>query len=238
MTIRKARISWTATSLGTSFAQYEIERNDDTTGYQRIANITTEATTHFDDYESLRNENVQYRMRVRRTDGSVSAYTTPSSGVNVFDTACTMIFVSNELAPSNYIEANDEAPRKYNFPERSQTVEMHGRDNAVTFKATENEGDDLTVRLLLYGNFDDSDGSVSAVTAALQGRQAFEAIRALSRANCSYVCVLDSDGNRWYASITVTPGERDAGSGRDWYFATVHIRETASIPSTPATSPS
>lgn len=237
MTIRRSRITWTATALGALFSRYEIQRNDTGT-YVDIAYIATEATVRFDDYEARRNTSTQYRMRVLRTDGSYSAYTTPSAGVNDYEVGCTLCFTTNELAPANYVEANDEPPRKYNFPERSQTLEMYGRNNAVSFTATEAEGDDFTVRLLLYGTFDDTDGTVTAATAALIGRNAFEAIRALSRANCSYVCVLDSDGNRWYSNLTVTLAERDAGPGSDFYYATVHIRETNDFPSTPATSPS
>lgn len=237
MTIRRARISWTSTTLGALFAYYELERND-TGAWVAIAKLTAESANHFDDYEARRGVSTQYRMRVRRTDGAVSAYTTPSSGVNSYPSGCTLAFVSNELAPASYIEANDETPRRYGFPERAQTVEMYGRDKAVTFKATESEGDEFTTRLLLYANFDDTDPTVSAVPAALAGRQAFEAIRALSRLNVSYVCVLDSDGNRWYASLSVKATERAAGPGRDWYYATIQVRETASIPSTPTTSPS
>lgn len=225
------RVTWAATSLGALFDAYEIYRKDPV-GETQIADVTPESTTTFKDYEALRNVSTQYRMRVRRTDGAVSDYTTYSPGVTAILATGRYVFVSNELAATRFVEANDLRPRTYTFPERAQTHEMYGRNGAVTFKALEDEGDEFDIQLVLAAQ-GGTDGFVTVPVTP--GRAVFEPLRLLSRASASYVCVLDSDGNRWYSSITLTQGTRlDPGQQ---YTASLHVRETASVPSTPAQGP-
>jgi hypothetical protein len=244
MTLAYNSLSWTKTSLGASFYAYELWRNDTGT-FVQIASITNENTVTFKDYEALRNTNAQYEIRVRRTDGAVSDLSTPTSSVQALMASGRIGFVSNELPVAQYVEAVDLTPRQYTFPERAQTHEMYGRTGAVTFKATETQGDAFVVKLLLAAQ-----GGVDGLTTtpSTPGRAVFEPIRALTRAQASYICVLDSDGNRWYASISVGPQRTDAGAkfSRGYaerrepgqiYTVDVSVHESTRTPSTPASGP-
>ena len=244
MTLAYNNLSWSATALGANFAAYEIFRND-TGSYVQIASITSEATTSFKDYEAKRNTNAQYEIRVHRTDGAVSDLSTPTSGVIALMPTGRIAFVSNELPVAQYVECVDTTPRQYQFPERAQTHEMYGRTGAVTFKATETEGDAFVLTLLLAAQ-----GGIDGITTTptTPGRAVFEPIRALTRAQASYICILDSDGNRWYSSLSVGPnsgqivrGARGLATRREpgqLYTIDVAVRESTRTPSTPTVGPS
>lgn len=222
MTIEYAHLSWTPTSLGADFAAYEIQRNhDEDLGWQRIGYITTEAAGEADDYEPRRGVTAQYRMRVIRTDGAVSAWTPIDTGATS-DEDCTIWFTSNE-DPTQNQEWTDQRPRAYEFLENTEEVEMHGRDYALVFREMETRGDRFTLALTL--NTDDA--PVGAV-----GRQVFQPLIDLARdPDLSYVCVLDSDGNRWQAALLTPSGERyEPGS---IYTMPVIVREVSATPSTP-----
>lgn len=232
MTISYNNVSWTGTSLGALFSAYELWRKDSLTAYTQVANITSEATVAFKDYEARRNLASQYKIRVKRTDGAVSAFSAETSGVTPLLATGRLVFTSNELTTTQFVEAVDQAPRQYTFPERAQEHEMYGRDGAVVFKASENELDRMTIPVLLYAQ-GGTDGFTAAPTTP--GRQAFEPLRALSRASASYICICDSDGNRWFSSISAgTAQRREPGQ---IYTVQAAVREVTRTPSTPATSP-
>lgn len=221
MTIQKAHLTWTATSLGASFAAYEIERNDSTAGYQRIAEITAEATADFDDYEGRRGVLASYRMRVRRTDGAVSAWTSTATTTPAVQTS-RLLLVSNEDPTLNvelYLAAVD---RVYGFPERVEEWEMHGRDNVVIIRDLEDLGDDLLFEVLLD----------PATASATPGRAAFQPVLDIARdPDLSYVAVLDSDGNRWLAAVLADAGRRRNPKGV--HSMPLRAREITDTPSTP-----
>jgi len=225
-TLQGVEIQWTPTALGASFAAYQVWRND-TGSYVQIAEITSEATAGFADYEGRLGIPASYMVRVERTDGAVSDFTTaigpftPEPNGNAYD------FTTNELATANYVQAIDIGPRTYTFPERSQSHEFYGRADAVTFKASESEGDQFTIPLLLY--MANNVASSCVLPAPVSGRAAFEPIRSLSRAAISYVCIRDSEGNRWYASMTCGDAQRN----QDMYTISLSVREASAVPSTP-----
>lgn len=221
MTIEKAHITWTATSLGAAFDAYEIERNDSAAGWQRIAEITAEATADFDDYEGRRGVLASYRMRVRRTDMAVSAWTSTASVTPAVQKSRVQL-VSNEDPTLNVELWLAAVDRVYGFPEQAVEWEMHGRDNVVVIRDLEDRGDDLSLEVLI-----DPD-----TASATPGRAAFQDVLDIARApGLSYVAVLDSDGNRWLAAVLVDVGRRR--NPRGVHSMVLRVRETTDTPSTP-----
>lgn len=210
----------------------EVWRNDDRSGldsygYVQIADLTA-GTLAFNDAESRRGVNTTYKVRLRRTDGSYSQFTSATSPVFTPTTGYTHWFVSNESPFSTYIVANDiNASVTWTPPDERVFKEFSGRDGVVTFIPLEDPLDEWERELVLYRN-----GAMPTYV----GRGAFTALESLCKSSLSYVCVLDADGNRWYASVGVKQLSRDQNG--NFHKATVHVREATRSPSTPTISPS
>ena len=139
---------------------------------------------------------------------------------------CFLALVSNE-DPTLNLEINDLAPRVFGFPEGRQLLELFQRDYRVAFAETEDRGDQFDATLLLYGK----SGSHGVVEAPTAGRTAFAALLAIARAQLSYVCVLNSVGDRWFCSLAVTGGIWDEPGAT--YTAQVRFTQVTNTPSTP-----
>lgn len=237
------RLTWTATALGaTKFSGYEIQRSEDGGAtWTQIADLNTEAQVKFDDYESRRATATTYRMRVRRKDGGLSAFTATVGPFTLTLTAGRVRIVTNEVTTGGpAVEANDYSKssnftdRSWDFPVSAQELEFEGRDNAVVFLPTEDEGDRFTLPLALYAEGGE-DGLLTTPVAATKGRAAFDALRTLTRQAVSYLCVLDSDGGRWYANVQLQNAMREEPG--QLYTVDAVVRETSGTPSLPTVSP-
>jgi hypothetical protein len=218
--------------LGDTFGAYVVERSDDTgTTWRPIRIIPSMHVFEADDYEGLRNVTSLYRVNIERADGVYGEYSNTDDAHPIY-AQCGYQFTSNEDPTVNQ-EWLDEPDRSYRFPERSQELELFGRDNVVIFKELEDRGDEFTASLWLYMG---GTPSTNNVPDAVRGRQAFQPLLDLVRANLSYVCVLDQDSNRWFAALRsgdratrIMPGEK--------YTYPILIREVTDLPSTPTTLP-
>jgi hypothetical protein len=214
-------------------------RNDyrsgyDTNEYVQVADLTTEATAAWTDYEVRRGVAAAYKLRTRRTDGSLSAFTSASSPVTV--TASTgpwYTLTSNEIASSYHVSAEAMADDQVFAPPVQRVMrEFYGRDGAVAFIPLEDPLDVFDVQVGLY--LKDGLSSGFLVSPSVDGRAAFNKIETLARSSLSYVCVRDHDGNRWYANVAVSELRRGGPAGRlGLYTATLHVRELTRTPSTP-----
>ena len=239
------RLTWTATALGASkFSGYEVQRSEDGgTTWVQIADLNTEAQVRFDDYESRRGSAfaASYRMRVRRKDGGLSAFTATVGPFTQALTAGRVRIVTNELASggpaveaNDYSKASNFTARSWDFVESAVELEFEGRDGAVVFVPLETEGDRFTLPLALYAEGGE-DGLLTAPTSAQRGRAAFEALRVLTRQFVSYLCVLDSDGGRWFANVRLeNPTREEPGQ---LHTVDAVVRQATSTPSLPTTSP-
>ena len=221
--------TWSA-GMGDTFAAYEIWRTDDD-GTAKIADLTGIGTVSFVDGEPICNATSTYQIRSRRNDGALSAFTAPSSTVTPQLLKGQYAFTSNELQQENWVIATDNTNTRTYKPRHAGQVTKRFflRDNTITFKPIEDQGDEFTISLQIA-----MPGSCLVGQATATGRAAFEAIEALGNAQVSYICVRDSDGGRWFAAITVTDLKQTAGVG---YSCTVTVEESSSVPSTPYLSP-
>lgn len=218
---------WNATALGADFLRYEVERSDDVTGWQRIANITTESVESLDDYESLRNVTVSYRMRVRRTDMSVSDWT-PTLTTVPFMTCCGYIFANN-AAPSLSVWYDDavDGKREYDFQSTHTYRRFQGRDYQVAFTPLEKPGVAFETTLLVAAQTGAVDSTAAPVT---PGTSVFDDVRAFEAsegAGVPYVCVVTED-ERWYADLEVTSGVRKEPAG--WYTVKAMVTQVTTKP--------
>lgn len=216
-TIAAVHVAWGATSLGAKFSRYEVERHDDISGWQRIANVTDEAVLGFDDFEGRRNVPATYRIRVQRNDGAVSVWT-QAEPITAPAIGGRWLFVSNEFPPVG-IAYHCQEPRKYGMLDNQKILELYGRDGAVSFRGTEDRLDEFTLEVWV----EQRTGEV--------GRAVFERIRSMTRSPVSYICILDPHGWRWFASISLGLGDENWADGL--YTIPVPVRELTRVASTP-----
>lgn len=232
MTIHFADITW-CPSVDPDFAAYQIERQDDPTeGYKLIARITSPAVTGFGDYEGRRNVEASYRMRQERLDGALSLYTDVDTAEPEF-TQCGYQLTSNE-DPSLNLEYLDQPDRVYEFPDPVQEWELFDRDFAVMFRQTEDRGTIFTINFWLYMG---GTPVANNVPDNLRGFQAFTALRTLVRADLSYVCVLDQDGNKWFAALRMDTTKATRKMPGEKYLFPIRVRQVTTTPSTPDETP-
>lgn len=231
-----ASLSWSAFPADAcgDAAEWHIDRRDNGGDWFRIAEIVDGNAVSFDDYEVLRYGTVDYRLRVRRVDGAVSPWST-SVQVTTASTCCGYVFTSNH-EPGLTVWYDDLAPRTYDFVDNRTAVQLQGRDGSVVFGELEDRFESITVTLLVA-----AEGGRGGTTAAYpDGRRAFDPLLILAgnkldpdtgtKVALPYVCVLDNDGNRWFASVVVRSGTRDAVGGEAYTLDAV-ITEVTQTPS-------
>lgn len=239
----RVHLEWDPTALGAAFDGLEIWRDDDRSGiddlgYMQIADIDDEAVSEFYDAESRRGYDAVYKIRLRRTDGSFSEFSTETAGVAT-DAECgpTWWFVSNEAAMSAYVGGMQLQDDEWGQPNEPVIQQYHGRPGAVAWIELADPYDEFDITAVLYwsGNLVES-SFLDAPPAS--GRAAFNALYELSRLAISYVCILDDEGGRWFSNIRVGPQRRgrEAGANAGRYSADIHVRELQRISSTPIAS--
>jgi hypothetical protein len=223
-------VTWAAPTGGApaDFGGYEIERWDARTGWAPVALIADDTQTSWDDHEARLGEETTYRMRTVRGGDDIAGDWETTDPVTVpAPDGCLLSFSSNE-APDDGLAYADvyqgDPARAYAFPEAAETVthRIYGRDYVAAFRPTEVRGVAFT-RVLDIVHADDAGTFPSP-----QGPDQFAPLRALARADLSYVCVRDGDGNRWFASITVPDGVSRVWAGA--HKATVNVTETTATP--------
>lgn len=230
--IPRADLSWATTSLGGSFLRYEIQRSEDAGAtWADVAWITSaEATSTWKDYEARRGLAASYRIRVVRTDLAISAYTAAGatvtkpllSGVGAYGSS--MFLVTNYSPTSNMaMEYRPARDFTFNEADEQQLQGAYGRDYQLGANPIENRG--ITAHWLFIVGVDDK------VPVGRAGWDVFTPLRNLARAQIPYVCVLDHQGNRMLAQLSVPSGNQDAsGGGADRYIAEVYGAELAAVP--------
>lgn len=226
-------LSWTVTVLGATFLRYEIDRSDDGgVTWNNVAQLTAESLNYWDDYEGLRGVLESYRIRVVRIDLTGSVY---SSTVTATCNAeyCELIFTTNNQkaltvayghpAQGSYSGSVSSGNGSYTMLDSGAMVltSMYGRNRQVAFVPTERLG--VTFDTDIYINW--------VATPLHTGIAAFNALRALAEAQgltIPYVCVLDHEGNRFYAALQVKIGLAQQPGNQQ--VATVTITEVRDSP--------
>lgn len=231
-------MSWSNPGItGSGFFYYEIQRQDtyDTT-WQTIAQLATQATVSFRDYEARIGVQSSYRIRVVNVLGFVGGWSATVSGTiaapgvsGTSVSAGVLVFTSNTnqagLYTLAYIEALGSAPTEaVTFPEsnRLKLQWMYGHDDQTAFHPTERGGEQFT-RALLVQN--------AAVTGPVVQR-GFQSLRDMAWAGLPYVCVRNEIGDRWYANVSVPNGSFSTrfGQGRALQLAQIQITEVSTSP--------
>lgn len=196
-------VGWTynAALLLAQWSAYEIQRSDAVTDWQTVARITDSTILRWIDHEARRGMPSAYRVRNVRTDGVGSDWALCGS-VAVPAESNAMLLLTGNVRPDLSVATMDvglgsKPGRDYAFAEADEVTlrSLYGRDYRVAFKPTERRGSAFNRMLLV-------DDGLPASPTLLVLRQ----IRDLAAAAVPYVCVLDGEGNRWFASISVPDG--------------------------------
>lgn len=205
-----------------SFSNYEIQR-DTGDGFVIIAQILTQATATYDDPEGPLGDAASYRMRYIRGDYIESTFSSSISRTAAAS-KCKWQLTSGRLPSSMWVQgsAMNGGEIEFEFDDHRIVLDEFDSDDRVAYIGTERRGDRFQLDLLVYGAND------QLVPAALAGRRAFDAVRAVSLASIPYVCVRNSDGDVWYATVRVGSGIKREPGGR--YYAQLEVTELSAAP--------
>lgn len=230
-----AQVDWTSTTLGAAFGYYELQRFHQTTGWNTIAYVTSEASSYFNDLELQRNTSQAYRLRVVRADANFSDWTTQVAATITTPLDCDVILASNyrpDLAIAYQESGNASPVRTYTRRSAANAVihEIVGRQAPVGFRpAIEGNADVHTRTFITAGQTSATD----TVANTEIDSWAFKPLLALIESTVPYVALLDGRGLRWYTFPEFL------GGSYDWrafvHKADVRFTDTAYIP-TPLTT--
>lgn len=222
-------LTWdpTAVADGGGFLRYEIDRSDDALTWARIAYIGDESETTFDDHEARRERANYYRIRVRRVDHAASDWASAPDAA-IPEMACCGYIITSNVDPEIEVWADDIGPGRTTKPLNKVTYRRFaGRKYQIGFHSLEFAGVSFARRLLLAA----LGGHGGTVETTTPGQRTFDPILDLmpSRgAAVPYLCVLSSDGDRWFASMEV--GDLVSEGAGGGYIADVTFTEVTDIP--------
>lgn len=225
-----AELTWAAPAGGApaDFGGYEVQRWDARTGWQTVALIADAGQFTWEDHEPRLGEETTYRVRTVRAGDDVAGDWVTAGPVTIpAPDGCLLSFTTNEDPTLNVAYADSypgDPARTYGFPEAAEMVthKMYGRDYQVAFRPTEIRG------VAFSRSLDIAHADENRTMPDPQGPDQFTPLRDLAHAAVSYVCVRDSDGNRWFAAITVPDGVNRVWAGT--HKATVTVVETTATP--------
>lgn len=214
-------LSWSATAIseGGGFDQYELERADDRTDWQRIANIADQDVTEFEDLEARLDVASSYRIRARRVDGAASEWSDVAEATPT-GPECGWVLASNE-APDRALWVDSiGAVTRFEFPEEVAEHRPIGANGTLVLRELEDRLDRFRLTLFIAGL-----GALGGTpqTPTIAGQQAFDPLRILignrrdpdtgRKVLLPYVAVLAPGGDRWFAGVTTAGGERSEPDG-------------------------
>jgi len=197
--IPRTTVVWNPSALGGSFARYEIERSEAGGAWSSVARVTAEGLNSFVDYEVSLGLQACYRLRVVRTDGAVSDWSSSVCATKAALGDCVLYLVSNYRPALNMVLDYDPDV-SYDFLEADEQVvhAIYGQDDSLAFQPIEQRGTRAIYAVTLAF---DGHGTVGTRATVFAG------LRALATAAIPYVCILDSLGNRFYGTARVASGD-------------------------------
>jgi len=228
-TVQYANCTWAATSLAGLFSYYEIQRTEDAgTTWVTVAIITLEATVAWKDYEGKRNVSCGYRIRVQRTDGAFSPWSSTQSQTPAKLASDVWSFVSNENQGALNCIYKKLSGGSYRFPSADEQ-ELHpifGQNYYLVQRPTEDRGAQTEISVVMSSLRSYNQGSNTL------GWALYTRLRQLSTSDLDYVCVHDPWGNRMLAVLAVP--EAPIGGEGPW-VAVIRIAQITDTFTTPAT---
>lgn len=228
--------AWTPPEGCPGFLYYDIDRSDDGgINWHRIAQVTDPDVTAVQDQECRVGRESLYRIRVRRLDLAISPWSDTVAATATMSDRGGYCYSSNE-APGYIVWYEDLPTRDYEFLSGETLHKLADQDFQVSIKPLEDGGVAFTAHVLVAA----LGGLRGTVAPSSQGPDLFAPLRLLSGAmrnpatgekvTTSYVCVRDGDGNRWFASINVGTGIRNAPRA-NMYTTDVRVTQLTDRPS-------
>lgn len=232
------------------FLAYELQRLDrPSASWQRIAYITDEDAITFNDWESRRNMEASYRVRVFRADGTPSDWSDTAEATALMVNCAGYMFTSNEDPTLSAFYQDIEGVRQYGYPTNIDTFQPEGQDGQIVYREIQDRFRTFKRRLRVRDGrgpvpntvWQVQIGDYCLVTCDDQAdlsTDVFEPLRDIGRAGLSYVCVHDENGGRYFAFINVSAGfwEQHGVEGQGgWasYIADLDVIELTNVPSSP-----
>lgn len=219
-----AAVTWSPAPSGNpNVAGYQIDRMDDVTPWERVADVAGRLVDRWEDMECRLGVTTWYRVRALRTDDVSGDWSDPISVVLPHEQV-SLSLTSNAATgmavtyPEVFTGA--EAVRGFEFLEAGDTAftTMYGRNKQVAFRPAERRGDRFSRTVLLQ----------AFCSVELPSRAIYHPLQDLAWAPIPYVCVRDGDGNRWYANVQVPGGDVHTPDTRT--FAEIVVTEVADQP--------
>lgn len=215
-----ARLQWAATTLGSSFGYYEIQRNEPS-GWATIARISDEQTSTFSDLEATPDSPIEYRIRVVNSAGSFSDWAAfPAVTVPLADQF--VLALTSNARPGLTLGLNYEEPISWEPTQGDFDIvrRFYDRDKQVVFRDPNPRGEQFSRDLVLAFNDPELAGG-----GRNSGRAVFDELVGLAHAPVPYVCVTDGRGRRHFTSPSVRALTETQPV--DKYLATVDFTEVA-----------
>jgi hypothetical protein len=218
-------LTWSAAPSGVpDVAGYQIDRLDTLApDWERVAAVWGRTNTEWVDQEARISVQSQYRLRVIRTDDVTGDWSDPAA-VTLPAGHVALALSSNAATGMGVVYpevwSGKEIDREWHFAEVEDVTlsKFYGRNRRVAFRPMERAGDDFKRTVLLNAGC-----TVDAPTMDI-----FRPLRDLAWAPVPYVCVRDGEGNRWFATLLVDPGN-NVRPGERW-LAEMRIVEVADRP--------
>jgi hypothetical protein len=219
-TLRHVNVTWTipGVSMGANFYRYELERQEDSGTWNRVAHFYTAATASWPDRECPRNTVVGYRIRVVGKDGRISAWAT-SATVTPTTTGLVVILTSNHSTGLEVAYFYDkESSYLILSEEGKETIRIAGSDLSVVFSEAEDRGVGWATKIWVNQAQLTGKGGTNVLTPLL----------ALLRGAVPYVCVLDNQGSRFMGDVSIDEVPQLQPQHR--YTAEIRVIPTHEVP--------
>lgn len=206
----------------------EVQRREtvDTT-WRLVARVDGES---WRDAEARRNVTSDYRARVRRLDGAVSAWTSVDSAAPTL-TECGLVFATNvDTTMAEWFDDVADGTTTFTPVTNAETRQFLGRPYAVEFAEDVDRGWQFDRTLLVGATHGATTGTPAPSTPAEAWARvlAFTQPEVESGTSLPYVCVLDRSGGRWFAAVRPEAAVRREPAGA--YTVDVTVTELTRTP--------
>jgi hypothetical protein len=236
-TIDYCKITWDSPNTYDDFDHWEIQRQEPDDTWQDVGRSEFETVRYFEDYESIREHAVNYRVRAIMHSGAFSNWW-ESNQVTPTTYGAEVVFCTNARPELNIAYTHDpDVPMEFLDHENDELMAVQGSDFRVAFLDPHDRGMSLAYRIAanIGAQPINSDGLPIA------GERVFDPLRNITRGRglsvshtgtptlgheepttaLPYVCVNDYEGSRRFAYVRLSSGSRGMPFWRYWCTATI-----------------
>lgn len=211
-------LNWSPSALGADFLATLVQRwHEDLIGWCTIARCLREATHAFTDIEARLGVPELYRVLPVDVHGGLGvpdvavANTIPVTGAECFNYRLT-----SNADPTIDEEAVTGEEVTFALPSSVTVVQNEGRNRQRLFRSADQLGDVVTKLAIDRSSSDCDAGS---------GPELWRPLRAKLEADLDYICVLDLDGNRWFAGFEILDAPTRFAGSSDLDVAFVEVQD-------------